>query len=1098
MIAGLSGSLLSHAALERALRDPAGLAAFAHRPTHAAARSWYGTVRDVLGPACGPRQVYDLVAEPLARLLGFTPVVVPSKMDSITAGLHVDSALAAVLIAAPWGEPAAIAWRSAVHQALAHAVRWSISVNGSTVRLFDAARAYARRFAEFDLAVAVEDERTCHILCGLLNAAAFEPRGAARVLDAIVSRSDRHRAEVGVSLREGVTEALLHVVGAFQTASRAHAPHRILDESLIVVYRMLFLLFAEARALVPAWHPVYRESYTIDALQQHLERRQGSAGSWEALQAIARLAHKGCRAGALRVPPFNGRLFSPADAPLADTLPLDDRAVGRAILALTMRRSREGAERISYADLGVEQLGTVYEHLLDLDVDPTAGEARFVATGRRKATGSFYTPRTLTEFLVRRTLAPLVSNASPEAILQIRVLDPAMGSGAFLVAACRYLAAAYEQALITAGDVTAGDVDHEDRAAFRRAVAQRCLFGIDVNPMAVQLGRLSLWLATLAADKPLTFLDHHLRPGNSLVGGSIEDILRRGSAARRAAHGLPLFDIDELHGSLQAAVGSRLAISRTPDDTIQQVHGKARALAALSAADGPLERWKRAADIWCAAWYGTDAEGARGATLRALLDRVLRDDRVLPPSVADPLLTRAADTARAGGFFHWPFEFPEAFHDESGAPRRDPGFDAVLGNPPWDMLRAGRGASQSRPLAAFARTSGIYTLQGRGGAHVNLYQLFVERALRLLKAGGRLGFLLPSGFAADQASSALRAHVFARTTVDTFTTIENRDAIFPIHRGLKFLLLTLTNGGMTSVLPARSGVRSPAVLEQVPDLGVDADALSVPRGLIERVGGDTLAVPEIRGSADLDILRGIAFRIPAAADREGWQIRFGRELNVTDDRRHFTRDGRGLPVVEGKQMRPFGIDASACRFRIAARTAARLLDAETTFARPRLAYREVASATNRLTLIAAIVPARVVTSHTVFCLKTPLDEEAQQFLCGVFNSYVANYLVRMRVGTHVTAAIIARLPVPRPVHGDARFSRIAALSRRLAGGHDDRALAELNAMVAAIYGIVSSEFAHILSTLPLVPEETRSAALHLLGRDPAPRRHPGGHRTGRC
>ena len=183
---------------------------------------------------------------------------------------------------------------------------------------------------------------------------------------------------------------------------------------------------------------------------------------------------------------------------------LDDGAVGQALLSLTTRTSRGGRQRIAYADLGVEQLGGVYERILDFEpasADGTTQGLTLVPAERRKSTGSFYTPRPLTEYLVRRTLAPLVRNASPDRILDLRVLDPAMGSGAFLVAACRYLALAYESALVGDGVVAATDITDQDRAGFRRAIAQRCLFGVDINPMAVQLGP-SIWLATLAANRP--------------------------------------------------------------------------------------------------------------------------------------------------------------------------------------------------------------------------------------------------------------------------------------------------------------------------------------------------------------------------------------------------------------------------------------------------------------------------------------------------------------------------------------------------------------------------------------------------------------------
>ena len=149
--------------------------------------------------------------------------------------------------------------------------------------------------------------------------------------------------------------------------------------------------------------------------------------------------------------------------------------------------------------------------------------------------------------------------------------------------------------------------------------------------------------------------------------------------------------------------------------------------------------------------------------------------------------------------------------------------------------------------------------------------------------------------------------------------------------------------------------------------------------------------------------------------------------------------------------------------------------------RARLAYRDVASATNRLTLIAAIVPARAVTTHTLFCLKTPLPLEAQHVLCGLLNSYVANYLVRFRVNTHVTASLMSRLPVPFVESDDPAFDRIAALVRTLLKGQtpveEMEEYAELQAIVAQLYGLTSGEFEHVLSTFPLVPELVRSRAL---------------------
>jgi hypothetical protein len=204
--------------------------------------------------------------------------------------------------------------------------------------------------------------------------------------------------------------------------------------------------------------------------------------------------------------------------------------------------------------------------------------------------------------------------------------------------------------------------------------------------------------------------------------------------------------------------------------------------------------------------------------------------------------------------------------------------------------------------------------------------------------------------------------------VDTLVSIENREGLFPIHRGLKFLLLCATAAGETTAVRLRTGIRSADALDRLPDIGPDAGSIVVQRALIERFTGPQLAIPDLRSTADVEIVSRIAFGTPVVGGPDGWNLRFGRELNASDDRRHFIEGSRGLPVVEGKHVQPFTVDVAAARQRIPRAMAARLLPAERTFARPRLAYRDVAAATNKLTLIAAIIPAGVVTTHTLFCL----------------------------------------------------------------------------------------------------------------------------------
>jgi hypothetical protein len=1136
MIAGLRGSLLSHEALERA--SPQLLASGAKERERDAARRafrpWILRACAELGPASGPRAIYDRIAAPLAAMLGYQPVLVDPRSttcERLYACLTANGSPVASMLVTSWEACGGGVWRDAVRQALrvgsgpaGGGWRWCLCVSGTTVRVFDAERTYSRRHVEIDLAVAANDPGTFGLLWGLFRAGPSPGQGAGfPMLDLAVRLCDEHRDAVRGSLQHGVHEALASLLDAFVAAGstrrvarrRARVPsgvegpassdvERLFDESLVVIYRILFLLFAEARGLVPHWHPIYRDSYTIESLRAPAETRPRPRGIWEALQAIARLAHRGCRAGTLNVPPFNGRLFSPAHAPLADSVPLDDGAVRRALVSLTTRPSRRGLERISYADLGVEQLGGVYERILDFTPEIGSG-VTLVRAERRKSTGSFYTPRALTEFLVRRALAPLVHEASPERILELRVLDPAMGSGAFLVAACRYLSVAYEAALVRGG-LSCGDFDDRDRAGFRRTIAQRCLFGVDANPMAVQLGRLSLWLATLASDRPLTFLDHHLRSGNSLVGASLADLVRDPFGARRnggrrpgpgrpnGARPLPLFDDEALDEALRTTVGPRLSIAAGPGDTLDQVRAKERLLGRIDADDGPLARWKQVAHMWCARWFPAAPEDSgaaarvralrRASVFHGLADAVLGRGASLPEHVAAPLLAEARTAAGRERFFHWTLEFPEVFFAPDGRPLDRGGFDAVLGNPPWEMLRGDRGAAEARRragaaagrLAEFARGSGIYRLQS--GGHANLFQLFLERALTLVRAGGRLGLVLPSGFAGDHGCAALRRHVLDRTLVDTFVSIENRDGLFPIHRGLRFLLLCASAGGSTTTIPVHAGIRSADALDRLPDAGPGAGVVALPRPLVERFTGPQLAIPDIRGPLDVAIVSKVAGAIPPLGSAEGWHARFGRELNASDDGAHFTASPLGLPVIDGKHLQPFAVDLARTTRHVTRATARRLLPEERTFGRARLAYRDVAAATNRLTLIAAIVPRGVVTTHTLFCLKEPADDAVQWFLCGVFNSFVANYLVRLRVNTHVTTSIVEQLPVPAPASSSTPFEAVVALARTLARTPADApAAARLQALVARLYGLSDAEFEHVLATFPLIAPESRAEAL---------------------
>jgi len=1081
MIAGVRGRLITASFVETELQAPTGDCGPPRDAVHAI-EEWSARREGSFGPASSVRSIADGIAVPLLAILGFS---ISRRVDRrecalLETGLRGRPLVPVTVLG--WDEPLDGAWRGSILDAVSADERWSFIVNGTSLRIVDAHRTWSRHYLEFDLALLAHDAGTFALLWHIARAESLA--ASPRLLDRAVDESARHGVAVCGALAAGVLDALELLLRALARKHRHAASELLLEQSLTVLYRVLFLLFAEARGLVPVWHPVYRDRYTIDSIVSTLLAGRRYRGVWAAINAISRLAHAGCTAGELKVTAFNGRLFSPSGTGAFDGDIIDDDVMTRAVLSIstTAPNRSAGRRRIAYRDLDVEELGAVYERVLDYE--PHVGQLTRTRDVR-KSTGAFYTPRALTAYVVREALRPLLVDQRAEDILRLRVLDPAMGSGAFLVAACRQIADAAEEALIRDGEWHRSDVTAADRIALRREVAQRCLFGVDLNPTAVQVARLSLWLTTLAADKPLTFLDHRLVAGNSLVGASPADLWRQPGGGRmrgsRQRNG-DLFGPADFAPVLRTAVQTRTQLASQKDDSAAIVRAKEKTLAALHAPDAPLARHARTLDLWCAGWFWPGHHPPDRGTFADLVDVLLGRDGALPAQVARNLLDTAAAAAALHRFLHWPLAFPEVFTDDEGQPLGNGGFDAVIGNPPWDMVRGDSGESAARAvrrdeakcLTAFVRESGIYRVDAH--SHVNRYQLFVERALQLARRGGRIGFILPGGTFTDGGCAPLRRHLFDHAAIGSIDGCDNRRRIFPIHRSTRFVVMTATNGAHTGDVRCRFGIHDAEDLDRIHP---DGHTFTLTRAFISRLSGeDDLAIPEIRDASDLRILEQISARIPPLESEDGWHVTFGRELNASDDRDLFVpfqAGARGRPVLEGKQIDPFRVNVEGCRYQLRERTKVRICR------RPRLAYRDVASATNRLTLIAAIIPADAVTTHTLFCLKTPLSLDAQHVLCALLNSFVANYLIRFRVNTHVTASLMSRLRVPLVHRDTSQHRRLSTLAQTLmhspAIAEQQPEYAEIQALVAHLYGLSESDLRHVLATFPLIPAEVKTNTL---------------------
>ena len=1051
---------------------------------------WWRIVESRHGPATGLHAVFDDVATPLMGVLGFRLSGARIERGRFVLRLDTSASTPVGLIVAPWASRASLGWRELTAVARAIGADWCFLLGPPFLSLVDVRGHASRRGLEFRLPD-VFDRRSFAAFWALAHASAFDSGdGATSRLDALATAARFFQDRVRADLQVGVTEALRALRPVVSTRGAA------LDESLTLVYRMLFLFFAESRELVPRSHPIYASAYALGAQCQAAAAGGHQPGLWDGLAAITRLLRTGCRIDDLVVAPFNGRLFARASAATLEggraharrtpRAAKRDAAVQRALVALGTRPGRAGLEHINYADLGVEQLGAVYERVLDLDPDRLDDDRAAAAVSarsgahseRRKQTGTFYTPQPLAEFVVRRTLAPLVAGATTDAILALRVVDPAMGSGAFLVAACRYLAAAYARALVDEGRCAETDLDERERANIRRLVAERCLAGVDANPVAVQLARLSIWLTTLAAGKPLGFLDHRLRVGNSLLGASPDDLRRL--TMKRAATDQPLFDrgLAGLEEAMARTARPLVELAERSDESVADVHAKEAIWARLTGDGSPLRRWRDASDLWCARWFWR-GQPPSPQEVRAALDAWLRDDRTLGSSMLGRWMADARRIAAEQRFFHWPLEFADVFYRPSGDVRDRPGFDAVIGNPPWEMLRKDPSPEPSpksfSALVRFIRDSGLYPSCDRG--HVNLYQPFLERSLSLTRVGGRTGVILPWGLAVDDGAAALRRRLLDRTGLETVVGLDNAEALFPIHRGVRFLVVVAKAGGRTRDVRARFGVKTASQIDDLPDRDDPAESaypIRLTSNGLAVVGGRTRRLPDVRSTRDLQVLEHIASIGAPLGSREGWNVRFGRDLNATEDRESF--GASGLPIIEGKHLQPFVVDAGSTTSRIAIDEAARRF-ADRRYERPRLGYRDVSAVANRLSLIAAVLPAGVLSTHTVFCLRTPLDTDRQHFLCGVFNSYVLNAVVRMLMGGHLTTSLVEDLPVPAWT-GDDRQRRIGRLARRLARcPASGRSLAALQAAVARLYRLDAPMFAHVLAGFPLVPEADRRRAL---------------------
>jgi len=907
-------------------------------------------------------------------------------------------------------------------------LRWGILTNGGRWRLYWAgARSVSEEFLEIDLVRVLgrsgdglfadpdDCEHWLRVFAVMFGRPAFLADAGGMTFHARAMRQAAFYEErVAASLATLVfTEVFPAIASAITRAAPTSPLQEVREASLVLLYRLLFLLYAEDRGLLPVRDRRY-DDYALRPLREDIGRRmsEGDAFStsassiWNSIGELSRMIDKGD--ASVGLPPYNGGLFSAEKTPLLDRIRIPDAVMALTIDALSFERTGVLRRYINYRDLSVQQLGSIYERLLEHELTVEEGELSVCPNVfARKNSGSYYTPDALVGLILDQTLEPLIAErrdafktaltalrpndsedyhrreldvADPaEAILGLRVLDPAMGSGHFLVSLVDMLTDHVLDAMAEVA-VAGAALDHrspladeivktrnrilgnaraanwaieeaqlDDRHIVRRMVLKRCIYGVDKNPMAVELAKVALWLHTFTVGAPLSFVDHHLRAGDSLFGLWVHDAIDRaeGWGGGQLLYAGPLREA-------QSAAAAMQIIERLTDAEIAEAHQSADTFYGVQQQVAPLDGFmgvlhaldwldlkgredKAAVRAWLDGVFGDPIAIAAGKALprfgKTAFEKEKSGDRLRnqafnPGELLEPatrILARARALIEDERFLNWQVAFPGVWTEWSSGERRG-GFDAVVGNPPWDRMklqqvewfaarrpeiaRATRASDRARmiaalkkdgdPLAAdFAladeRAGGAlrmariaYPLLGRGD--VNIYSLFVERAHALVKPNGMVGLLTPSGIASDLSAApffrgvATGGHLKALFDFENRRTRYGKEPFFPdVDSRFKFIAMV---SSPQRTFPA---ALCAFFLQDVTEIADPERGFAIPAEGFAAVNPNTGTAPIFRSRRDMELTTGIYSRLPVLIDRSGgtsvaaWPVRYARMFDMTND-----------------------------------------------------------------------------------------------------------------------------------------------------------------------------------------------------------------------
>jgi len=853
-----------------------------------------------------------------------------------------------------------------------NAYRWALLSNGSTLRLLrDSTSLVGPSYVEFDLAGIFDgdlfsDFVALYLICHQSRFEVLDPEteGATCWLE----RWREHAVETGArakgALRVGVHDAIEALGTGFVTHPKNSALRDDLDSEklsradflhglLRVVYRVLFCFVAEDRGLLldpeasAEARARYQQWFSTSRLRRIATRRAGDNHSdqWQLLQLVLGSLGKEEGCPTLGIVGLGG-IFEPGKVDLDPGLAISNRYLLAAVRHLCVTRPDVNGPRrmVNYRNLGAEELGGIYEGLLgytpQYDNATRSFSLKSLAGSDRKTSGSYYTPSSLVEELLDSALDQLLDEAEgkldPEAaLLALSVCDPSCGSAHFLVAAGRRIARRVANIRANGAEPT---IDQIHDAMYD--VVSRCLYGVDVTPLAAELAKVSLWMEGMSAGRPLSVLDAHIKTGNSLLGTTpalladgipdeaftpiegddkrVASVLKRRNRAERTGArqigeeaDVPFLPADfiKVAAQIEAYVPKSLA----------DAHVAARRLRELDSSP-EARRARLVADAWCSAFVVpkiADGPNLTQSELRA----------IAAGKGSAGTLHAVEEVSAQYRWFHWHLEFPTVFRvggsDVDSTTGWSGGFDCVIGNPPWEHVElkeqewfASRvpaiaeapNASARKGLVAvlredhpelhaefitalrqadgersFLSNSGRYPLCGRG--RVNTYAVFAEADRSLLTPTGRLGVVLPTGIATDHTTRAFFGALSGGRELVSLYDFENK-GIFPdVDSRVKFCLLTLSGRQR----PEEAGGELAFFCHSISDLDDPGRRFRLSPEEIELLNPNTRTCPVFRSQRDAKITISVYKRVPVMM-REGdsngnpWNITFRQGLfNMASD-----------------------------------------------------------------------------------------------------------------------------------------------------------------------------------------------------------------------